>query len=249
MSGTGAVVGGRYRLVNRLATGGMGTVWEAHDERLQRTVALKQLRLQPGLSKADTDVAIQRAMREARITARLHHPNAVQVYDIVDDDGQPSLVMQYVPSTSLQDIIRDRGPLPRSRGRPHRHPGGRRAGRSPPGRDRAPRRQARQRADRRRRHVRRSPTSASRTRSTTSRSPRPAWSPERRPTSHPRSPAVRSRVSPRTSTRSAPRCTWRWRAHRRSAPTRTRWPCCTASRRPNPRRPCAADRWPRYCAT
>jgi serine/threonine protein kinase len=112
VSGTGAVVGGRYRLVNRLATGGMGTVWEAHDERLQRTVALKQLRLQPGLSKADTDIAIQRAMREARITARLHHPNAVQVYDIVDDDGQPSLVMQYVPSTSLQDIIRDRGPLP-----------------------------------------------------------------------------------------------------------------------------------------
>ncbi|HZZ96789.1 MAG TPA: serine/threonine-protein kinase [Jatrophihabitantaceae bacterium] len=112
MSGTGAVIGGRYRLVNRLATGGMGTVWEAHDERLQRTVAVKQLRLQPGLSKADTEVAIQRAMREARITARLHHPNAVQVYDIVDDNGQPSLVMQYVPSTSLQDIIRDRGPLP-----------------------------------------------------------------------------------------------------------------------------------------
>ena len=90
----------------------MGTVWEAYDERLQRTVAVKQLRLQPGLSKADADVAIQRLMREARITARLHHPNAVQVYDIVDDDGQPSLVMQYVPSTSLQDIIRDRGPLP-----------------------------------------------------------------------------------------------------------------------------------------
>jgi serine/threonine protein kinase len=114
VSGTGAVIAGRYRLVKQLAAGGMGTVWEAWDERLQRTVAVKQLHLQAGLSEVDREAAIQRAQREARLTARLHHPNAVQVFDIVDDDGHPSIVMQFVPSTSLQNIVRDRGPLPQS---------------------------------------------------------------------------------------------------------------------------------------
>jgi serine/threonine protein kinase len=112
VSGDDAMIGGRYRLIRRLAAGGMGTVWEGWDERLQRPVAVKQLHLQPGLSKADADVAVQRAMREARLTARLHHPNAVQVYDVVDHDGHPCLIMQYIPSTSLADIVRDRGPLP-----------------------------------------------------------------------------------------------------------------------------------------
>jgi serine/threonine protein kinase len=107
-----ARIGGRYRLDKRLAAGGMGTVWQGWDERLHRVVAVKRLHLQPGLSAADRNVAIQRAMREARITARLHHPNAVEVYDIVDEDAGPCLIMQYVPSRSLQEIIRGSGPLP-----------------------------------------------------------------------------------------------------------------------------------------
>jgi eukaryotic-like serine/threonine-protein kinase len=104
-------IGGRYRLVRQLATGGMGTVWEGWDERLHRTVAIKQLSLPPALSGPDADVAVQRVMREARLTARLHHPNAVQVFDVVDDHNRPCLVMQYVPSRSLQEIVRAEGPL------------------------------------------------------------------------------------------------------------------------------------------
>ena len=104
-------IGGRYRLVRQLAAGGMGTVWEGWDERLHRTVAIKQLRMQPGLSAPDAEVASQRVMREARLTARLHHPNAVQVFDVVDDNNRPCLVMQYVPSRSLQEIVRNDGPL------------------------------------------------------------------------------------------------------------------------------------------
>ncbi len=104
-------IGGRYRLVRQLAAGGMGTVWEGWDERLHRPVAIKQLQLQLGLSGPEAEVAAQRVMREARLTARLHHPNAVQVFDVVDDNNRPCLVMQYVPSRSLQEIVRVDGPL------------------------------------------------------------------------------------------------------------------------------------------
>jgi serine/threonine protein kinase len=90
----------------------MGVVWQAHDERLHRTVALKQLLLQPGLSAADRNEARERAMREGRIAARLQHPNAVTVYDVVEDEGQPVLIMEYVPSKSLSAVLDARGPLP-----------------------------------------------------------------------------------------------------------------------------------------
>jgi hypothetical protein len=106
-----AVIAGRYRLVNRIAAGGMGTVWQGWDERLRRPVAIKQLHPQPGLSGAAADMVNDRAMREARITARLHHPHAITVFDVVEQDGQPCLIMQYLPSTSLQAILNDRGTL------------------------------------------------------------------------------------------------------------------------------------------
>jgi eukaryotic-like serine/threonine-protein kinase len=106
-----ALVAGRYRLVDRIAAGGMGSVWEAWDEVLQRRVALKQLHPQPGLSKAEAQLAGSRAMREARITARLHHAHAVPVYDVVDHEGQPCLIMQYLPSQSLQALLAERGTL------------------------------------------------------------------------------------------------------------------------------------------
>jgi hypothetical protein len=111
VSGPGLLIAGRYRLVEQIASGGMGSVWEAWDERLQRRVALKQLHPHPGLSAADAHVASSRAMREARITARLHHANAVPVYDAVDHDGMPCLIMQYLPSKSLQDALAERGTL------------------------------------------------------------------------------------------------------------------------------------------
>ncbi|MDT4927966.1 MAG: eukaryotic-like serine/threonine-protein kinase [Pseudonocardiales bacterium] len=111
MSRPDVLIAGRYRLVERIAAGGMGSVWEAWDERLHRRVALKELHPQPGLSPADARLAGDRAMREARITARLHHAHAVPVYDVVDHEGQPCLIMQYLPSKSLQSVLSERGVL------------------------------------------------------------------------------------------------------------------------------------------
>ncbi|QFZ23399.1 serine/threonine-protein kinase [Saccharothrix syringae] len=112
MTDDGRLVAGRYRLGQRIGSGAMGVVWQAHDERLHRTVAVKQLLLQPGLAEADTDEAKRRAMREGRIAARLQHPHAIAVYDVAEDDGQPWLVMEYLPSKSLSTALSERGTLP-----------------------------------------------------------------------------------------------------------------------------------------
>ncbi len=108
----GRLVAGRYRLSQRIGSGAMGVVWTALDERLHRTVAVKQLLLTPGLSESDTDEAKRRAMREGRIAARLQHPHAVAVYDVAEDDSQPWLVMEYLPSKSLSGVLSERGTLP-----------------------------------------------------------------------------------------------------------------------------------------
>ncbi len=112
MTDDGRLVAGRYRLSQRIGSGAMGVVWTAHDERLHRTVAVKQLLLQPGLADGDVDEAKRRAMREGRIAARLQHPHAVAVYDVAEDDGQPWLVMEYLPSKSLSAVLSERGTLP-----------------------------------------------------------------------------------------------------------------------------------------
>lgn len=111
MSEVGDLLAGRYRLERRLGSGAMGVVWRATDERLHRAVAVKQLLLQPGLDPARAEEARQRALREARIAARLHHPHAVAVHDVAADNGLPVLVMEYVPSRSLADILTENGPL------------------------------------------------------------------------------------------------------------------------------------------
>ncbi len=90
----------------------MGIVWQAMDERLQRLVAVKQLLLQPELSPRATDEARARALREARIAARLQHPNAIIVYDVAEHDGEPCLVMEYLPSRSLAAVLGERCYLP-----------------------------------------------------------------------------------------------------------------------------------------
>ncbi len=107
----GDVLAGRYRLVYRVATGGMGSVWEAWDELLQRKVAIKELLTQPGLSKDDAAMARSRVIREARITARLHHPHAVTLYDVIDNGGQPCLILQFVPSRTLSSMLAEEGLL------------------------------------------------------------------------------------------------------------------------------------------
>ena len=89
----------------------MGAVWRAWDERLHRTVAVKQLPAVLGLSPAESELANQRAMREARITARLSHPYAVSVFDVVEHEGRPCIIMQFLPSVTLAHVLRDGGPL------------------------------------------------------------------------------------------------------------------------------------------
>ncbi|MCE7005987.1 serine/threonine protein kinase [Kibdelosporangium philippinense] len=106
------LVAGRYRLGQRIGSGAMGVVWQAQDDRLHRTVAVKQLLTQPGLSAAQAEEGRLRSMREGRIAARLQHPNAITVYDVVEDDGQPWLVMEYLPSRSLAAELDDRGTIP-----------------------------------------------------------------------------------------------------------------------------------------
>ncbi|MGQ0716330.1 MAG: serine/threonine-protein kinase [Pseudonocardiales bacterium] len=99
-------------MLDRIGSGGMGVVWQAMDERLQRLVAVKQLLLQPDLSPRATDEARLRALREARIAARLQHPNAIIVYDVAEHDGEPCLVMEYLPSRSLAAVLAERCFLP-----------------------------------------------------------------------------------------------------------------------------------------
>ena len=81
MSEPQALVADRYRLLSHVGSGGMGVVWEAWDERLERRVAVKQLRRQSGASTVEAELANKRAMREARLTARLQHPRAVSVHN------------------------------------------------------------------------------------------------------------------------------------------------------------------------
>ncbi|WP_019819749.1 serine/threonine-protein kinase, partial [Saccharomonospora saliphila] len=113
MSDEGRLVAGRYRVIKRIGTGAMGAVWQAHDDVLHRTVAIKQLMLQAGLDAHEAEDARQRTMREGRIAARLHHPNAITVFDVVtDENGQPCLIMEFLDSTSLAQVLQQQGTLP-----------------------------------------------------------------------------------------------------------------------------------------
>jgi tRNA A-37 threonylcarbamoyl transferase component Bud32 len=107
-----AVVAGRYRLRELVGSGGMGAVWRATDELLGREVALKQVRLSDGRPVADVALARERTMREARIVAALHHPHIVSIFDVVVEDDEPWLVLEFLPSRSLGSVLGERATLP-----------------------------------------------------------------------------------------------------------------------------------------
>ncbi|MGW0813502.1 protein kinase domain-containing protein, partial [Streptomyces viridiviolaceus] len=126
----GRLVGGRYRLIERIGSGGMGTVWRALDERVEREVAVKEPRLPGGPGDESHRRAAHRLYREARAAARVDHPAAVSIHDVVVEepglqgttgpdgspappgpDGLPWIVMELVRGESLHDRLR-RGPLP-----------------------------------------------------------------------------------------------------------------------------------------
>ncbi|HJQ47305.1 MAG TPA: serine/threonine-protein kinase [Amycolatopsis sp.] len=108
----GQVIAGRYRLQRRIGGGAMGVVWLAKDELLDRTVAVKLLLLAANLSESDAEQARKRSAREARLAARLQHRHAITVFDVADHDGMPVLVMEYLPSQSLAEVMHSRGRLP-----------------------------------------------------------------------------------------------------------------------------------------
>lgn len=105
------LIAGRYRLGDLLGHGGMGRVWRARDETLERDVAIKEIDVPPDLLGADREAVQRRTLREARAAARLSHPGVVQVYDVLELDGRTWIVMEYVPSRTLQEVLEADGPL------------------------------------------------------------------------------------------------------------------------------------------
>ncbi|GGL20257.1 serine/threonine-protein kinase [Planomonospora parontospora] len=107
-------VAGRYHLLEPIGEGGMGVVWRAHDELLDRVVAVKEVRYR-GIDESARADLNQRTVREAKTAGRLDHPSVIIVHDVVEEGGRPWIVMQLVRSRSLGETVRERGPLPPDR--------------------------------------------------------------------------------------------------------------------------------------
>ncbi|ETK36403.1 serine/threonine-protein kinase [Microbispora sp. ATCC PTA-5024] len=105
------VVAGRYRLIEPLGRGGMGTVWRALDRVLEREVAVKELLASREMTEPEREIFTIRTFREARAAGRLSHPSVAAVYDAFEENGHPWIVLELVPSRTLGSVIREEGPL------------------------------------------------------------------------------------------------------------------------------------------
>src|ERR687885_1051971 len=105
------LVAGRYRLRSLVGQGGMGRVWAAYDEVLDRDVAVKEVLVPPTVPEAEREALVARTLREGRAAARVRHPRVVTVYDVVEDDDRPWLVLQLLESRTLADVLAAQGPL------------------------------------------------------------------------------------------------------------------------------------------
>ncbi|GAA2549783.1 MULTISPECIES: serine/threonine-protein kinase [Streptomyces] len=110
--GAGRLIAGRYRLLAKLGHGGMGTVWRAKDETVDREVAVKEPRVPDHLPERERSNTFERMRREARAAARLDHPAVVDVHDVAVVDGQPWIVMELVQGRSLGAVLQEEGTLP-----------------------------------------------------------------------------------------------------------------------------------------
>ena len=104
-------IAGRYALIEQLGRGGMGIVWRAHDELLKRDVAIKEVDVPPAVPEAERGDIEARALREARVAARLGHPAAVNVFDVQRDNGKAYIVMELVHAMTLDKLVDEEGPI------------------------------------------------------------------------------------------------------------------------------------------
>ena len=104
-------IGGRYLLSGKIGSGAMGTVWAAYDEVLRRRVAVKELKVPPGVPDQEASDMRERILREARAVGGLSHPNIITVYDVADAGGDPVVVMELVASRNLAEMISHQGAL------------------------------------------------------------------------------------------------------------------------------------------
>ena len=111
----GRRVAGRYLLLAPVGRGGSGSVWRAHDELLDRDVAIKRLHGGHAFDESRARQVRERAHREGRVAARLHHPRLAAIFDMTELDGEVCLVMEYVAAPSLADLLDREGLLPPAR--------------------------------------------------------------------------------------------------------------------------------------
>jgi len=107
----GRRIAGRYELGSQLGEGGVGVVWRAEDTLLGRPVAIKEVELPPAVREEQRTALRARVIREARAAARLSHPGAVTLFDVVQDSGQDYIVMELVEAPNLDQLVDERGPL------------------------------------------------------------------------------------------------------------------------------------------
>jgi outer membrane biosynthesis protein TonB len=105
------VVADRYELLDPVGRGGFGVVWRACDNLLQRHVAVKEITIPAILNDEERAGLREKVLKEARAAARLDHPGAVTVFDVIDDDGHPVIVMELVDAPNLSELVSQQGPL------------------------------------------------------------------------------------------------------------------------------------------
>ncbi|WP_336216944.1 serine/threonine-protein kinase [Nonomuraea sp. LPB2021202275-12-8] len=109
---SGGRLAGRYSLLRPLGSGGMGRVWLARDEMLDREVAVKELTLPEGLSPKEREELVTRAVREAQAMAQMRHPGIVALHDVVVEYERPWLVMELLRGSTLGEAVQAHGPMP-----------------------------------------------------------------------------------------------------------------------------------------